>query len=72
MRHLKLVSSAKYDLIRQIIDFVEHDASQKHKLTVIQNILDHAPKTQQFIMVGDSGELDPEVRMNKLKIIYIL
>ena len=66
MRHLKLVGSGKYDLIKKIIDFIQHDASQKHKLIVIQNILDHAPITQQFVMVGDSGELDPEVRIKKV------
>jgi phosphatidate phosphatase APP1 len=66
MRHLKLVGSDKYDLITKIIDFLQHDASQKHKLIVIQNILDNAPITQQFVMVGDSGELDPEVGINNL------
>jgi hypothetical protein len=72
MRHLKLVSPAKYDLVKQIIDFAKHDASQKHKLLVIENILDHAPKTQQFVMVGDSGELDPEVKIHKLKILFYI
>ncbi len=62
MRHLKLVGSDKYELFKKIRDFVQHDASQIHKLTVINNILDYAPIHQQFIMVGDSGELDPEVR----------
>ncbi|CAF4066318.1 unnamed protein product [Adineta steineri] len=61
MRHLKLVGPDKYDLIKKILDFAKQDASQKHKLRVIQDILDHAPVTQQFTMVGDSGELDPEI-----------
>jgi phosphatidate phosphatase APP1 len=69
MRHLKLIDSDKYKLIKKIIEFVKHDASQIHKLTVIKHILDHAPLTQEFVMVGDSGELDPEVKMKKLKIL---
>ena len=62
MRHLKLVSTDKYNLAKKVIDFIGHEASQTHKLTAIESILEHAPSTQQFIMVGDSGELDPEVR----------
>jgi phosphatidate phosphatase APP1 len=62
MRHLKLIGSDKYNLIKKIIDFAKHNASQTHKLTTIKGIFDHAPTTQQFVMVGDSGELDPEVR----------
>jgi len=69
MRHLKLVGSDKYNLIKKIIEFAQHNASQTHKLTVIKTILDHAPSTQQFFMVGDSGELDPEVKINKFKIL---
>jgi len=62
MRHLKLISSDKYNLITKIIDFAKHDASKIHKLTVIKEIFNYAPLTQEFIMVGDSGELDPEVK----------
>jgi len=67
MRHLKLVSPDTVDLITQILAFVHHNASRIHKLLVIKDILDHAPKTQEFIMVGDSGELDPEVRIRTVK-----
>jgi phosphatidate phosphatase APP1 len=68
MRHLKLSSSDKYQLIRKFKEFIKHDASQTHKLNVINDIFDHAPITQQFVMVGDSGELDPEVRINNQQI----
>ncbi|CAF1380202.1 unnamed protein product [Rotaria magnacalcarata] len=61
MRHLKLVSKEKVNLLKHIIDFVQHDASQRHKVSVIENILTHAPIKQQFTMVGDSGEVDPEI-----------
>jgi hypothetical protein len=69
MRHLKLVDSDKYNLIKKIIDFAQHQASKIHKLAVIKDIFDHAPLTQEFVMIGDSGELDPEVKINKLKIL---
>ncbi len=59
MRHLKLVGSDKSQLIAKIFEFTQHSSSQNHKLTVIKAILDHAPSTQDFIMVGDSGEVDP-------------
>jgi phosphatidate phosphatase APP1 len=62
MRHLKLVSSEKYQLISKVLDFAKRADSQKHKLHAIDWILRHAPINQQFVMVGDSGELDPEVR----------
>jgi phosphatidate phosphatase APP1 len=65
MRHLKLVDSNKYQLITKIFEFTQHASSQNHKLTVIKSILDHAPSTQEFIMVGDSGEVDPEVKLHK-------
>ncbi|CAF5113628.1 unnamed protein product, partial [Rotaria sp. Silwood1] len=61
-----------------IINFIEHDGSQKHKITVIENIFTYAPIRQQFIMVGDSGELDPEIYgniarkyPNRIKMIFI-
>jgi phosphatidate phosphatase APP1 len=62
MRHLKLVTSKKYELMAKIIDFAQRNASQTHKLIAIKNIFDYASINQQFIMIGDSGELDPEVR----------
>ena len=62
MRHLKLAGVDKLNIIKKIIEFAEHNASQTHKLTAISSIFDYALTTQQFIMVGDSGELDPEVR----------
>ncbi|CAF0960752.1 unnamed protein product [Rotaria sordida] len=61
MRHLKLADSDKLNLINSIIDFVKHDASRKHKISVIENILTYASIKQKFVMVGDSGELDPEI-----------
>ncbi|CAF5069770.1 unnamed protein product, partial [Rotaria sp. Silwood1] len=78
MRHLKLAGSDKINLIKSIIDFINHDGSQKHKITVIENIFTYAPIKQQFVMVGDSGELDPEIYgniarkyPNRIKMIFI-
>jgi len=78
MRHLKLVSSDIYDLMEKMFKFVQHDASQRHKLNVIKNIFHYAPIQRQFIMVGDSGELDPEIYgeiarqyPNRIKMIFI-
>ena len=62
MRHLKLSDSNKTHLITKIIEFAQHQSSQTHKLTAVEEILKYAPSTQQFVMIGDSGELDPEVR----------
>lgn len=62
MRHLKLVREEKRELIKHLKEFSKPESSKKHKLIVIKDILEHAPLTQEFIMVGDSGELDPEVR----------
>lgn len=71
MRHLKSADSDKLNLIDSLFDFIKPDASRKHKLAVIENILTNAPIKQQFIMVGDSGELDPEVRINKIENRFI-
>ncbi len=71
MRHLKLADKDKADLIQQLLEFIKHDASLKHKLVAIRDILDHAPKKQEFIMVGDSGELDPEVRVYIQKQLWL-
>ncbi|UJR21916.1 hypothetical protein I4U23_024986 [Adineta vaga] len=78
MRHLKVISPDKYNLVKQLSDFIGHNASQRHKLTVIETILNLAPSTQQFIMVGDSGEFDPEIYgeitrrfSNRIKMIFI-
>lgn len=62
MRHLKLSDSNKTQLITKVIEFAQHQSSQTHKLTAIEEIMKYAPSTQQFVMIGDSGELDPEVR----------
>ncbi|CAF3040998.1 unnamed protein product [Rotaria sp. Silwood2] len=78
MRHLKLAGPDKINLIKSIMDFVKHDGSEKHKTAVIENILTYAPIKQQFIMVGDSGELDPEIYgdiarkySDRIKMIFI-
>ena len=61
MRHLKLVDSDKVQLITKVMDFIQRQASQTHKLKMIENIVTRAPSNQRFFLVGDSGELDPEV-----------
>jgi phosphatidate phosphatase APP1 len=65
MRHLKLVDSDKLNLIAKLQEFIEHTGSQTHKLGAITTLLKLSPSTQRFIMVGDSGEFDPEVRRDK-------
>ena len=62
MRHLKLVDSDQFQLVSKVLDFAKREASQLHKLEAINWILKHAPANQRFTLVGDSGELDPEVR----------
>lgn len=61
MRHLKLVDADKVQLITKVMDFIQPQASKNHKLTMIENIVTGAPSNQRFFLVGDSGELDPEV-----------
>ena len=67
MRHLKLVDSDKINLLTGLYNFIKHDSSKRHKINVIETIFNNAPIQHQFIMVGDSGELDPEVKNNQLK-----
>ena len=65
MRHLKLVSTEKSLLLLKLSEFIQHEGSRKHKLNVIEDILQHAPIGRRFVMVGDSGELDPEVSVGE-------
>ena len=61
MRHLKLIDSDKAQLLTKLLEFTQREASQKHKVAIIKDILRYAPSNQRFVLVGDSGELDPEV-----------
>jgi phosphatidate phosphatase APP1 len=62
MRHLKLFDEDRSTQITIFKKFIELNASMTHKLLVINHIVRHAPSRQRFILVGDSGELDPEVK----------
>ena len=63
MRHLKLAGGNTGQIITKMWDFIHSAESQEHKLTNIKHIFDHASVSHQFVLVGDSGERDPEVRV---------
>ena len=67
MRHLKLSATNKISLMGKIVDFIQDESSQTHKLTTIEQILNYAPSLQRFVLVGDSSESDPEVRRMRMK-----
>lgn len=51
------------ETILKLLDLLQggtFDSTFNHKLNTIKQLMDHFPK-RQFILVGDSGEVDPEV-----------
>lgn len=55
----KLVTEA-FDLPRNHSVTVQANATYQHKVSVIKKLQDDLPR-RQYLMFGDSGELDPEV-----------